>query len=220
MPQKPPDKRWDPEGYAIEQARRMRAARLRDEAYARRWHRAWAAERARPIGQRRYFSFAEIAEQLARDPHSLATDPKLRERIARDLAAWVQNRQFASGEVITLSGDRPDFRPFQLTPGAYLVSDAELLFLGREACRRYVEARAELPGAAGLLRDWFGATKPTARPSAAKPQQAPFRAWFERKYPGGITRDVTVKDLAEKYLDDTRLIISPSTVRRALGRKQ
>jgi len=169
MPQKPPDKRWDPEGYAIEQARRMRAARLRDEAYARRWHRAWAAERARPIGQRRYFSFAEIAEQLARDPHSLATHPKLRERIAGDLAAWVQNRQFASGEVVTLSGDPPDFRPFQLTPDAILVPDAEVLALRRGACRRYAEARAELTGAAGLLHDWFAAEAATA--NTADPPQ-------------------------------------------------
>jgi hypothetical protein len=86
MPKKPPDKYEDPEGYADEQAHRMRARRLRDEADARRWRGVRDAERARPIAQRRYFSLAEIAGQLARDPRSLATDPERGERIVRDLA--------------------------------------------------------------------------------------------------------------------------------------
>jgi hypothetical protein len=155
MPKKLLDKYTDPEGYEEEQARRMRARRLRDEAYDRRWRRARDAERARPIGKRRFFSFAEIAERLARDPRSLTIDHELRERIAGDLVSWVQNRQFVAGEVATLRGRSPDFRPLRLTPGVILVPDAELLFLSRGACCRYVEARAELPGAAGLLRDWF-----------------------------------------------------------------
>jgi len=183
MPRKLPDKYTDPEGYADEQAQRMRTARLRDEAYRRRWRRVWDAERARPIGQRRYFSFAETSERLARDPQSLVTDPNLRERVAGDLAAQVQNRRFAPGEVVILSGDPPDFQPFQLTPDAILVPDAEVLALRSEACRRYAEARAELPGAAGLLRDWFAAKAATstaadppreaiARPPAAHGRQA------------------------------------------------
>jgi hypothetical protein len=196
MPHKLPDKYTDPEGYAVAQAQRMRAARLRDEAHVRKWHRARTAERARPIGQRRYFSFAEIAEQLARDPDRLATDPKLRERIAGDLAAWVQNRQFASGEVVTLSGDPPDFRPFQLTPGAILVPYAEVLFLSRGACRRYAEARAEVPGAALLLRDWFAAEAAETNAANAVEQQPlhgqalddALDGWARRKWGSNMTK--------------------------------
>jgi hypothetical protein len=68
---------WDPDRYEAEQARRMRDARLRDEAYARAWQAKWGEERARSIGQRQYFSWAEIAERLARDPYDLAVDPQL-----------------------------------------------------------------------------------------------------------------------------------------------
>jgi hypothetical protein len=174
MPQKLPDK-WDPDEYEEAQARRMLATRLRDEECAREWRSKWNEERARRIGQRRYFSWAEIAERLARDPYTLATDPELQERILADLAAWVQNRQFADGEVATLCGDPPDFRSFQLTPGATLVPDAEVLCLAGEACRRYTEARPELPGAAGLLRDWFAseASEPNAEGPGEQHQPLP-----------------------------------------------
>jgi hypothetical protein len=158
MPQKLPDKYTDPERYAEAQAQRMRHARLRRERYELSRRRVWAAECARPIGQRRYFSCAGTAEGLACDPYTLTTDSEIRERIAGELTAWVQNRQFATEEVVTLSGNPPDFRPLkQLKPGAILVPHVEDLFLQPAACRRYIEARAELPGASRLLRDWFAA---------------------------------------------------------------
>jgi hypothetical protein len=146
---------WDPEEYEFEQARRMRARRLANEDYDRKLRETLAAERAKPIEQRQYFSWADVAERLARDPRSLAPDPRLRERIVQDLGEWVQNGQLAPGEVVTLSGNRPDFRPLELTPGAVLVPDPEVLFLSREAGQRYTEARVELPGAERLLDEWF-----------------------------------------------------------------
>ena len=51
----------------------------------------------------------------------------------------------------------------------------ENLALRRDACRRFVKARIELPGAESLLRDWFGAEAPEPKaasaplPGAAKP---------------------------------------------------
>src|SRR5262249_31427100 len=51
------------------------------------------------LGKFRNFSFGEISDRLARDPHRLATDPELQERVVGDLVALVQNGQFAAGEV-------------------------------------------------------------------------------------------------------------------------
>jgi hypothetical protein len=125
----------------------------------------WIEERAKPISERQFFSFGEIAKRLARDPRDLAIDPVIRERVDRDLVEWAQTRLFGAGEVLLLGGDPPDFRPLELPSlpagGITLFPDNEALALRRGACRRYGEARSELPGAAGLLRDWF-ATQPEA----------------------------------------------------------
>jgi hypothetical protein len=172
MRQTLPDKYSDPEGYEAEQARRMRADRLRREAYEHSWHRICDAERAKPIAQREYRCFAEIADDLSCDPYTLAIAPDFRERILRDLFARTQSRQFAAGEVFCLSGNPPAFRPFQPTVGKILVIDAELFFLSREGCRRYVEARPELPRAKGLLYDLFAAetaARNAFQPCPAKP---------------------------------------------------
>jgi hypothetical protein len=167
-----PDKYSDPEGYEAEQARRMRAARLRREAHDRRWRRVFDAERAKPIAQRECRCFAEIADDLACDPYTLAIAPDLPERILRDLFARTQSRQFVAGEVLTLSGNPPALRPFQPTVGKILVPDAELFFLARGGCRRYIEARPELPGAKSLSRDWLAAetvAQNAFQPCPAKP---------------------------------------------------
>jgi hypothetical protein len=162
-------KDWDPDAYEEEQYQRMRAARLDRKVYDRRWNAKWAEECARPIGERQYFNGAEITQRLACDPHKLVVDPELEGRIGRDLVICVQERQFAVGEVATLSGGPPDFEPLQLTPGEYFFADAVALFFTRGACRRYIEARRALPGAPGLLRDWFGAGGDTtlSQPTAA-----------------------------------------------------
>jgi hypothetical protein len=163
------------EGYADREARRRRVDRLRAEAYQREWHRKWDEERARPIGERQFFSFAEIAKRLARDPPSLAIDPEPREQITADLIASVQNREFADVEVVYLGDDPPEFRPLEFTPlsgGVILLPDAEALALRRSACRRYVEARAELLGAASLLRDWFAVQPRARKPELVKAVQS------------------------------------------------
>ncbi len=157
MPAKILHKQWNPDAYEAEQYQRMRDARLRREVEARRWSTMWAKERARSILQRRYFSFGEFAQQLGQDPRTLETNPRLRERIIEDLTRSVQNRQFAAGKVVALTSDHPVFRALKLKPEEILVcGDEEVLALGRDACRRYVQARPELPGAPSLLRDWFG----------------------------------------------------------------
>jgi hypothetical protein len=171
LPHDPRDDEWDPEAYVEGQAARMRAAYLKRVASDRRWNAKWDDECSRPIGERQYFTWAEIAQRLACDPHTLAVDTEIAARIVDDLAAWVRRRHFAAGGVVTLSGDRPKFRPFQLARGEILVPNAEGLFLRREVCRRYAEARAELPGAAGLLRDWFtaGAAEANVTDAARQP---------------------------------------------------
>lgn len=93
----------DDREYVEEQARNMRDVRLRREADDRRWREVRDTERARPIEQREHFLFAEAAERLARDPKNLTIDPELRERVIRDLFAWVENRQFTAEEVAIIN---------------------------------------------------------------------------------------------------------------------
>jgi hypothetical protein len=155
-------------------AQRLRDARLRDEAYNRAWEEKWAEERARPFGERAYLRWDEIAEQLASDPHSLASDPALAHRVVADLAQWVERRQFGS-EVCILSGEPPDFQPVEIAPGDVLIPRSDMLFLTRSGVRRYVEARLDLPGAAGLLREFDGNARLTApqMAAAAHPAEQP-----------------------------------------------
>ena len=105
MPRKSPDEEWDPDAYEAEQYQRERAARLRREAEAGLWRAAWAKERAKPILQRRFFSFAEIAEQLSQNPRTLETNPGLRERIIEDLT-----RSRAEPAICRSRGCRPNQR--------------------------------------------------------------------------------------------------------------
>ena len=144
--------------YADAEVRRILANRLRTEE----WRRKWGEERDKPVAQRQFFSLAEIADRLARDPRSLTIDPAIRERVKRDLVDWVRTQHFRAGQVVTLSGDPPfDFQPLGLplppAGGGIILLPEEAVALRRDACRRYAEARAELPGAAGLLREWFSA---------------------------------------------------------------
>jgi hypothetical protein len=171
------------EGYAEREAKRIRAARLQTEADHRERRRRWDEQRAKPFGQRQFFGLGEIADGLARNPRSLVIDSDLRERVSQQLVEWVQTQQFRAGEVATLSGDPPDFRSLELplppAGGGIVLLPEEPVALWRDACRRYVVARAELPGAASLLRDWFGDEVPepegasAPRPGAAKPGRTP-----------------------------------------------
>jgi hypothetical protein len=147
------------------------------------WCRKWEEERDRPIAQRQFFSLAEIATRLARDPRSLTIDPAIRERVGRDLAEWVQTLQFRAGEVVTLGGDPPDFRPLGLpllpAGGGIILLPEETVALRRSACRRYAQARAELPGVAGLLRDWFTAAR--SRLQSTRKGRVPQPIWTAAK---------------------------------------
>jgi hypothetical protein len=166
-----------PEGYADREAKRMRADRLQAEADRCEWLRKWDEERAKPIGQRQFFSFGEIADRL---------DPAIRERVRRELAEWVQTQQFRAGEVVTLSSNPPDFRPLGLPlppagGGIILLPDAEAMALRRDACRRYLEARTGLPGAASLLRNWFSA-EATVPPLRGKALDDALDRWALRRW--------------------------------------
>jgi hypothetical protein len=175
--------------YATAEVRSILANRVRTE----KWLRSWEKERSKPFGQRQFFSFAEIAERLAREPRTLVIDPDLRERVSRELVKWVQTQQFRSGDVVTLSGgDPPDFRaselPLPLADGGVVLLPDEAVALRGDACRRYAEARAELPGAPSLLRDWFG-TEPLGPDPANAPGPGAAR-------PGPRAGEQTGKDLA------------------------
>lgn len=212
----------------------MRAARLKQETDDRRWRQKCAEECARPIQERQYFSFAEIAHQLACDPHTLLVDPELAERIVRELAERVMTGHFTAAEVTNLYGDPADFQPVQLSPGDYLVPDGEALFLTRTACRRYIEARTELPGGPGLIRDWFVAgalpaaprggcytTAPVTRPPS---RLAPF--WTEAEamitewlqdngYPQpGDAKQAALERWTAELLDKRGWIAGEVTIRR------
>jgi hypothetical protein len=76
---------------------------------------------------------------------------------------------------------------------------------------------AELISDAGRIARGSDADQRQTHP---RPQQDAFRAWRERNYPNGITTDISVKSLAAEYNKDTGLTVSPSSIRRALGRKQ
>jgi hypothetical protein len=82
---------------------------------------------------------------------------------------------------------------------------------------RWHQGPAELRSDAGRIAPGSDADQRQPHP---QPQQDAFRAWCERKYPNGITTDIPVKSLSAEYNQDTGLIVSPSSIRRALGRKQ
>ena len=140
----------------------MRGARLQGEADDVTWNAAWSTERAKPVRRRQYFSFSEIADALTRDPRTLEVDAVLKGRVNADLTEWVMRQLFDldGGEIVTLSGDPPDFKPLTAPqPGDIPAFAPEALMARRDACRRYVEANAELPGAPGMQRLWFGASE-------------------------------------------------------------
>jgi hypothetical protein len=76
----------------------------------------------------------------------------------------------------------------------------------------------DIPGRSSAGFTGTGASDELRR--RARPQRDPFRAWYQQKYPNGITSDITIKNLAQEYHRDKGMSISDSTIRRALGRKQ
>jgi hypothetical protein len=76
--------RDDEDRYEAQQTRLMREAREKREAEDAAREAVWNAEFAKPIHQRQYFSFREVANELALDPTNYAVDPALRANIIED----------------------------------------------------------------------------------------------------------------------------------------
>jgi len=114
----------------------------------------WEAERAKPIEQRQWFRLADLADKLARDPHTLTSDSALRGRIVEELVAWCR-RTLAAGEIAILSGDPPSFELLTSLP-TYPRDPIEGLRLRREFVRRFLEAYISLPGVERLRRRLAG----------------------------------------------------------------
>jgi hypothetical protein len=146
-------------GIEIE-AKRMRTARLAREARDRAAAAAWGAECAKPMRERQYFRFGDIADALATHSESLEIEAPKRDRIVSDLSDWTIRGEFdlsGDSEVVILGGEPPFFLPFgPVAPGGIL-ADPEGLILRREACERYLR-ESSLQRAPGLLRDWFPET--------------------------------------------------------------
>jgi hypothetical protein len=151
-------------------AKRMRTARLAREARDRAAVAAWGAECAKPMRERQYFRFGDIADALAKDPESLEINTVKRDRIVDDLSDWTIRGEFdlsGDSEGLVLSGEPPFFLPFgPVAPGGIL-ADPEWLILRREACERYLR-KSSLQRAPGLLRDWFPETE-VAKPVIPHP---------------------------------------------------
>jgi hypothetical protein len=153
-----PDKYEDPEGYKEVQYLRMRAAREEHEAYDAAWNAAWEAECSKPIAERQWFRSGDLCNELARDPQTLEENPALRGRISEKLTTLIQYRQFADGQVatLTLSGEVPSFEPLgPRSPGSILVLGDDLM-LRRDFVERFIIAYEALPNALPLRRQWLG----------------------------------------------------------------
>lgn len=156
------------------EAERMRLDRLDREARDAAATAAWDAECAKPMHERQYFLFGEIADKLATDPESLEIDAAKRARIVRDLADWTSRGEFGllgDSEVVALSAEPPHFLPIgPVRPGAILVNP-EGLILRREACNRYLSA-SRITTASRLLNHWFP-KMPVVAPSSQGAETEP-----------------------------------------------
>ncbi len=153
---------------------RMRVARLAREAGDAAATATWNEECAKPMRERQYFLFGEIADALARKPGRVEVDTAERDRIVLDLADWTRRSEFdlsGDSEVVTVIGQPPYFVPIAPVCAGGFLANPETLILRRDACRRYVQ-NSPLDGAPRLLTAWFpeptlGATRPN--PGARKP---------------------------------------------------
>lgn len=157
-PEMHPQAGWDdPDRYEAQQTRLMRRDREQREASDAAWNCAWDAERAKPIGQRQWFSSGELADEMARHPQTLAIDAGLAARIREKLVEWIRNRRFdlGAGEVTTLSGSPPSFVPLPPIPPGNILVGGDGLMLRRDAARRFVASHRKVPNAASMLKQWF-----------------------------------------------------------------
>jgi hypothetical protein len=173
------------------EAERMRLTRLAREAEDAAAAAAWAAERAKPMRERQYFRYDEIANALARKPGRLEVDAAERDRIVLDLADWTSRGEFdlsGDSEVVTLIGEPPYFVPLAPVPSGGILVRPEWLILRRDACRRYL-TDSPLTDAPRLLRNWFPEAAPpppsasgeTPSPDTGEPEPAETTATSARE---------------------------------------
>ena len=161
--------RDDEDRYEAQQTRWMREAREKREAEEAARQAVWNAEFEKPMPQRQYFRFGEVANALALDPKNYTVDSALRANIIEELTVRVRRQQFdlAGGEVATLSGDPPAFEPLPpISPDGIPVG-VESWLLRRDACRRFLK-KSLLPRAPRVLSEWFPERSATP-PSRLKP---------------------------------------------------
>jgi hypothetical protein len=157
------DKWKDPDAYEEQGYRQSRKARLARHAEDAAKKAAWAAQSDKPMRERQFFGFGEIADRLARKPGSLEIDTAERERILHDLDGWIRRGEFdltGDSDVVILIGEPPYLTPLgpllPLRPGEVEIPiDPDLRMLRRGACRRYIEANSSLTNAASTLQAWL-----------------------------------------------------------------
>jgi hypothetical protein len=145
----------------------------------------WAAVLEKPFRERSLFGFFEIAEHLTRKS---IVEPEWakRDTVVLDVDDWMRRQEFdLSGEsdVVIKINEPPFFRPFgpadigntSVEPNGLKVHNAQLCYLRRHACRRYIAANLSLGNAPGLLRDWFPETSPPAPLPSSGSKVAPAR---------------------------------------------
>ena len=105
--------RTEPEAEATRQARLARE--LRDAAAAV----AWRVEFVKPMRERQYFSFGEIADALSKLPGTLEVAPQMLARVERDLHEWTNPREFdlsGKSEIVILNSSSALFRSLGADP--------------------------------------------------------------------------------------------------------
>ncbi len=135
----------------------MRSTRLDREARDAAATATWNAESAKPVRERQYFLFGEIADALARTPGRLEVDVAERGRILLDLADRTCRGEFNlsdDSEVVTLIGEPPYFVPIAPVRAGGFLANPEALIFRRDACRRYVQ-NSSLDGAPRVLTAGF-----------------------------------------------------------------
>jgi hypothetical protein len=127
------------------------------------------------MAERQWFRKGDLLDDLSRDPQTLKVHAALRRRISEKLTSLIQYRQFADGQVatLTLSGGVPSFEPLPpRSPGSILVLGDDLM-LRRDFVERFITAYEALPNALPLRRQWFAVFNQEAAASS----------------PGGLTAD-------------------------------
>jgi hypothetical protein len=103
-PKMHPPADWDdPERYEAQGARLARKEREEREAYDAAWNAVWEAECGKPIERRQWFQLGDLADELARDPRTLAIDDGMRVRIMEELIARIRRQEFDLPRRISVS---------------------------------------------------------------------------------------------------------------------